>query len=668
MKKYLLFIFTLCFIFQVKPYDKKTLVERFTNCSCGPCASLNNAWYTNTTKTLIASGSMNHIVYNGDWPAPGQCDPMHLLNQTNNNARISYYGVNAVPWIQINGVVFNTANGASAFTNTVNQGNILYSPFEIEIIAEKFPNNVFNIQVTVTRDTSDVTVFGDVRLRVALTENLVEVIGNSCCNNGEVHFYNICRDMLPDAHGTMLDIPEPGNSIEYSFQYIASQEFLDEVNLDSIAVTAFIQSNNTREIYQSFTTPLIDSNRLNSAFLVEETMGPVPYTVQFTEYSYSPSGITYYEWDFDFDGTIDSQEPNPEWTYNEEAVFTVSLTVTNGSETHTRILHNYITTLTAESDILVVNGIQYITYPSEMTNFYNNSSCFGNHQVDIWDLFGDQGFDYSVNPNIRKVNLFNRNIPISVLDIYKKVIWIGNNYGGDLAFFDSEQVIDYVTRGGNFLLATRMANFFFSQSLKNYCGVSALSGDQTISEVIALDPNLVNMSSVGTNSFVHLVYLFETSEAIPIFDNDTSNVWISGFRINKQDGGNFIFIAGRPYRFDNASSFINYDYIIDNWMNSVMVDVNDDTPALANGFHLFQNYPNPFNPSTRLSYSLEENVYVSLKIYDIMGAEVTELVNQKQSPGFYEVQFDASGLSSGIYFYKLKAGDFILIKKMTLLK
>jgi len=161
-----------------------------------------------------------------------------------------------------------------------------------------------------------------------------------------------------------------------------------------------------------------------------------------------------------------------------------------------------------------------------------------------------------------------------------------------------------------------MANFFFSQSLKNYCGVSALSGDQTISEVIALDPNLVNMSSVGTNSFVHLVYLFETSEAIPIFDNDTSNVWISGFRINKQDGGNFIFIAGRPYRFD----------------------------------------------------SLEENVYVSLKIYDIMGAEVTELVNQKQSPGFYEVQFDASGLSSGIYFYKLKAGDFILIKKMTLLK
>jgi len=145
MKKYLLFIFTLCFIFQVKPYDKKTLVERFTNCSCGPCASLNNAWYTNTTKTLIASGSMNHIVYNGDWPAPGQCDPMHLLNQTNNNARISYYGVNAVPWIQINGVVFNTANGASAFTNTVNQGNILYSPFEIEIIAEKFPNNVFNI-------------------------------------------------------------------------------------------------------------------------------------------------------------------------------------------------------------------------------------------------------------------------------------------------------------------------------------------------------------------------------------------------------------------------------------------------------------------------------------------------------------------------------------------
>jgi hypothetical protein len=83
---------------------------------------------------------------------------------------------------------------------------------------------------------------------------------------------------------------------------------------------------------------------------------------------------------------------------------------------------------------------------------------------------------------------------------------------------------------------------------------------------------------------------------------------------------------------------------------------------------LNQNYPNPFNPSTRISYSIAEDAHVSLRVYDIMGAEITELVNQKQSAGVYEIQFDASNLSSGMYFYKLSAGDFTSIKKMTLLK
>ena len=98
MKKNLLFLFIFIFTFNVKPYDKKTLVERFTNCSCVPCAQLNSSWYTNTVHNLIAAGSMNHIVYNGDWPSPGECYLMHLLNQTGNNG-ISYYGVNAVPCI-----------------------------------------------------------------------------------------------------------------------------------------------------------------------------------------------------------------------------------------------------------------------------------------------------------------------------------------------------------------------------------------------------------------------------------------------------------------------------------------------------------------------------------------------------------------------------------------
>jgi hypothetical protein len=81
--------------------------------------------------------------------------------------------------------------------------------------------------------------------------------------------------------------------------------------------------------------------------------------------------------------------------------------------------------------------------------------------------------------------------------------------------------VDYVSRGGNFLLATRMANLFFNQALRNYCGIISFTGDQTVPEILSMDPNLLNMSATGTNSFVHLVYLSDTSQAIPIFDNDT---------------------------------------------------------------------------------------------------------------------------------------------------
>ncbi len=88
---------------------------------------------------------------------------------------------------------------------------------------------------------------------------------------------------------------------------------------------------------------------------------------------------------------------------------------------------------------------------------------------------------------------------------------------------------------------------------------------------------------------------------------------------------------------------------------------------------LYQNYPNPFNPSTTIQYSIPNvgtglALSVTLKVYDILGSEVATLVNEKQQAGYKEVQFDASLLSSGIYFYQLRAGDFIDTRKMSVIK
>jgi hypothetical protein len=89
---------------------------------------------------------------------------------------------------------------------------------------------------------------------------------------------------------------------------------------------------------------------------------------------------------------------------------------------------------------------------------------------------------------------------------------------------------------------------------------------------------------------------------------------------------------------------------------------------LPNDFELSQNYPNPFNPSTTINFSIPQTSFVTLAIYDILGNKIKTLVNDVRSPGNYEVAFDGNNLSSGIYFYQLKAENYTQTKKMLLLR
>ena len=96
--------------------------------------------------------------------------------------------------------------------------------------------------------------------------------------------------------------------------------------------------------------------------------------------------------------------------------------------------------------------------------------------------------------------------------------------------------------------------------------------------------------------------------------------------------------------------------------------IENSNSEIPKEFLLEQNYPNPFNPSTIIQYTIVSRKFVSLKIYDVLGNEIATLVNEEKPTGSYEVNFNSSQLSSGIYFYKLQAGSFVETKKMMLLK
>jgi len=93
--------------------------------------------------------------------------------------------------------------------------------------------------------------------------------------------------------------------------------------------------------------------------------------------------------------------------------------------------------------------------------------------------------------------------------------------------------------------------------------------------------------------------------------------------------------------------------------------INNELPEK---FVLYQNYPNPFNPSTNISFSIPANLFVKVQIFDINGKLVSEPVNENLGPGNYQVTYNANNTSSGIYYYRLSAGDFSETKKMVLLK
>jgi len=133
-------------------------------------------------------------------------------------------------------------------------------------------------------------------------------------------------------------------------------------------------------------------------------------------------------------------------------------------------------------------------------------------------------------------------------------------------------------------------------------------------------------------------------------DNETNAYALSlGFSENNIFAGTRIGIWRRP-------------------ISEIITGIDKSKENVPAAFLLEQNYPNPFNPTTTINFSISNNSYVSLKIFDNTGKEVRTLVNGVKPSGNYQIEFDASTLPSGVYYYKLQSGDFKVTRKLILLR
>ena len=100
----------------------------------------------------------------------------------------------------------------------------------------------------------------------------------------------------------------------------------------------------------------------------------------------------------------------------------------------------------------------------------------------------------------------------------------------------------------------------------------------------------------------------------------------------------------------------------------IITGVTPVSTQIPNEYKLSQNYPNPFNPVTKINFALPKSGLVTMMVYDILGREVARLVNETKQAGSYSVDFNASNLTSGVYFYRLEVNGYVDTKKMTLIK
>ena len=173
---------------------------------------------------------------------------------------------------------------------------------------------------------------------------------------------------------------------------------------------------------------------------------------------------------------------------------------------------------------------------------------------------------------------------------------------------------------------------------------------------LSYNTNLQNIAITGDDKYAFVVGAFE--KLVVSLENDSvlETFTAGGTNVAANSDGSYFFVTD------------GYNGTVRVYKKQTLTGIKTKKNIIVSDYRLYQNYPNPFNPSTIINYQLPKDGPVTLKIFNELGQEVKTLVNQYQSRGTYTVNFEASGLTSGIYFYKLQAGYFSSTKKMLLIK
>ncbi len=249
-------------------------------------------------------------------------------------------------------------------------------------------------------------------------------------------------------------------------------------------------------------------------------------------------------------------------------------------------------------------------------------------------------------------------------NILPDTTWLKRTIDGDLDGADWIYVADIDGDNDNDVAATgNQANDVVWY--RNDGGIPITWNKQTIDAALP-EPRHVDVADIDGDTLLDVVATSYTANDVVWYENPN---WNKSIIDGNLIGARVFYAVDIDDDYDTDVIALGQSANDVVWYENDIPDgvepLSDIVPA---HYELSQNYPNPFNPNTTIKYQIPEIEFVTLKVYDVLGSEVARLVNEEKSIGTYEITWTAENLPSGIYFYSLRAGDFIETKKMILLK
>jgi hypothetical protein len=597
--------------------DRMMIIEFFTSSTCGPCASNNP-----TMTAFINSQDPERLVaigYHMNWPSPGN-DPMYLYNQTDNNSRRSYYGINSIPAGQFDGMIsIPTAYSQANLLSTFNSRKDILSPISIILTDSAYATDSLLVRAKIYCETylSNPNVY----VYLALEEKHIHY-SSPPGTNGETDFYWVMRKMFPSGSGSLVTLL-PGQSVTVEQRYKKDPLW----QWSEMQPLVYVQDGSTKEIlnaakktenftllanpgFNSVTQGQASSKnyKVSVPVVASGYNSPVTFTAEVSPVTAGittsfPNGNVLSSFPDSVSVQVSSTAAVPSGTYK------IIVTGTNAASKTHKITMDY---LVGKNYVTVKTNIPGLEYKVNGTT-YNTPKIFN------WDI----GSSQTIAVNSPQTS-----------GAYRYVFdkWSHNN---DTA---KSQVVTVNSTTGIYI-----ANF------KTQFRIMAMADPSGIPVTITNSYNYYD-SGVAVNLTVTPLQL-QYNGLTYYFNRWAGN-------------GNGSYSGANQICHVTMLAPINEMAVYD----TINVGINQISSIVPDKYNLYQNYPNPFNPETNINFDIPKSGIVKLKIYNILGKEVQTLHSGFLTAGKYEFKFNGSELSSGLYFYKLETGNFMQIMKMVLIK